>query len=70
MKPRVEPSADWPGRFVFIHECVNRMKRTSVLPVGPSSWTWDPDTSTVTPSIRCESCGTHGFWQCGEWRPA
>lgn len=67
--PRVE-AHERRDRFVFIHECVNHTKRTTVLPVGRSSWTWDPEAGTVSPSIHCESCGTHGYWESGEWRPA
>ena len=28
------------------------------------------DPLTVSPSILCRSCGTHGFWRAGAWVPA
>ena len=64
--PRVEPHAR-DDRFVFIHECVNGTRRTTVLPVGRSSWTWDRAAGTVTPELHCPSCGTRGSWRKGKW---
>ena len=33
------------------------------------SWVGEPG-QTITPSIHCERCGTHGWWRDGAWQTA
>ncbi len=42
------------------------------LPLGPPrGWAVESaDPLTISPSILCGSCGTHGFWRAGRWVPA
>lgn len=40
----------------------------TMLAVGGEGWAYDPVTDTVSPSILCGRCGTHGFWENGSWR--
>jgi len=41
------------------------------LPLGPKGWTLDEaEPLTVSPSILCGSCGTHGFIRDGAWHDA
>lgn len=47
----------------------------TMLPVGDPThrWAWNVDQVeplTVSPSILCRSCNTHGFWRNGGWVPA
>lgn len=67
--PRVEPH-EREDRFTFIHVCHKGMVRTTVLPVGSSSWKWNREADTITPSILCRGCGLHGYWEQGRWKPA
>ena len=69
MIPWVEPD-ERTGHFRFIHACTGGMKRISVLPIGEEGWQWDQEADTVTPSIHCLGCETHGFWREGKWVPA
>lgn len=72
--PRVErnPDDDHP---VFFHRCTDTHTLSADiggnLPLGPDGWQWQADGS-LTPSIECLECGTHGFWDGPErgWRPA
>jgi len=66
--PKVEAD-ERPGYFRVIHDCGGAL-RTSVLPVGEEGWQWDAEVGTVSPSIHCLGCGTHGFWREGAWVPA
>lgn len=51
----------------FEHE-----SRTSVrLPLGSGGWELVQAVPlTISPSILCHRCGTHGFWRDGAWVPA
>ena len=71
--PRVErdPVDDHP---VFFHPCTGIHAGWEdiggKLPLGPAGWEWQADGS-LSPSIECLECGTHGFWRApGIWVPA
>jgi hypothetical protein len=61
-------------RVGFEHLCDRGDKGTIIcapaLQLDGGGHTWDPVTVTVTPSILCPDCGTHGFVRNGEWIPA
>ena len=41
------------------------------LPLGGNGWTLvQREPLTVSPSILCGNCGTHGFFREGKWVPA
>jgi hypothetical protein len=62
------PCVKWTDdRPEFVHQCVDGVGGT-LLP--SSGWWWDQGTDTVTPSVHCAMCGTHGFWTNGQWVPA
>jgi hypothetical protein len=62
--PRVERDSD-DNHPVFFHACTGLHAGWEdiggKLPLGADGWQWRPDGS-LTPSIRCLECGTHGFW--------
>lgn len=59
---------DERGALLFSHECVRRMKIDQRLPLGPSGWTVEAtEPLTVSPSISCQMCGTHGYIREGLW---
>jgi Family of unknown function (DUF6527) len=64
--PGVEVAEDGQG-VEFIHVCTSFVRRAR-LPLGADGWSWDPETQTVSPSIHCLTCDTHGFWENGKWR--
>jgi len=68
MTPTVELGDKW-GYFLFIHDCKDEQAEQRYLSVGNEGWSYDPLTNTVSPSIHCMGCGTHGHWTNGEWRP-
>ncbi|MCQ4148665.1 hypothetical protein [Rhodococcus qingshengii] len=37
------------------------------LPLGDGGWQLVNE-NTVSPSILCHNCSTHGFWTNGEWK--
>jgi hypothetical protein len=52
------PNADFPPEA---------LERTW-LPVGPDWWQIvSTEPLTVSPSIWCQKCGTHGFFRNGSW---
>ena len=52
----------------FQHRC-DRGDRGVIIcaPALQDAHTWDEATKTVTPSILCPDCGTHGFVRRGQW---
>lgn len=77
-EPRCEPVDE--KRFLFVHDCHDldlvdgTLKQTPTpgdtryLPLGERGWSWVGEPGqTLTPSIHCERCGTHGFWTDGQW---
>ncbi|MBX4168022.1 hypothetical protein K3M35_04990 [Rhodococcus sp. DMU2021] len=69
-EPRIEPDPEREGRAVlWRHEC-NGAVVDGALPVGPGGWNYDPAADTLSPSIWCHTCDTHGFWVSGRWRAA
>lgn len=78
--PRVSFHLDDDGRhIVWSHECrsaTGRWWHTETgedsggkLPTGAHGWTvQQPAPLTVTPSIKCQECGLHGFITDGVWR--
>lgn len=69
---------DEDGRHVWWHhDCIFTMpppkpdepfRARTLLPLGPQHWTvTQTDPLTVTPSIQCSGCGTHGFITAGAW---
>jgi hypothetical protein len=65
--PRVERHEDGEHP-VFFHDCAGTVRHT-ILPIGQQGWTWQDD-DTLTPSVHCHTCGTHGWWRNGEWERA
>lgn len=66
---------DEDGRHVWVeHKCTRPSDWPTAkakLPLGPDGWTLvSTDPLTVTPSIRCVECDTHGFITDGRWVPA
>lgn len=39
----------------------------TMLPLGGDGWKYDKTTDTITPSILCHRCETHGWWSYGKW---
>lgn len=77
--PLVRPAYDLEGHAEFIHNCNGVLDKTVLRNryewplTGPEScdgWSYDGYTDTVSPSINCLVCGTHGYWVNGEWQPA
>lgn len=65
----LEPEFDGM-HFWWEHDCSFHGKRVrGVLPFGTEKgWTvTQKEPLTVTPSIHCLGCGTHGFITNGEW---
>ena len=74
--PHVLPHDDG-AHFWWIHDCWDYLgergarregEQQVLLPVGPNGWSYDTATDTVSPSLLCGRCGTHGFWENGQWR--
>jgi hypothetical protein len=43
-------------------------RNARMLPLGPNGWAVAiKDPLTITPSIQCGVCGTHGWIRNGEW---
>ncbi|MHA4848568.1 hypothetical protein L1080_003355 [Rhodococcus sp. MSC1_016] len=60
------------GVVIFRHRCTdwsfeNFGTAEARLPLGGSGWQL-VDENTISPSILCHNCGTHGYWTDGEWR--
>lgn len=64
------------GHVLWEHDCVNSagnaFRSETILPYRSSDgWvlvTEEP--MTVTPSVLCKTCNTHGFITNGKWTPA
>lgn len=79
----MEPTAwmdDDNEHFWWLHDCDSEhghwarsagFKPETMLPLGGSGWTVvSKDPLTISPSILCPACGTHGFIRAGKWVPA
>lgn len=65
-----DPRVEWDGdRPEFVHVC-NGVPTREPIPLRSGGWTADRADDSVSPSIDCRACGTHGFWTAGEWRTA
>lgn len=64
--PECELDAD--GRhFWWKHECAEGWIE-GLLPLGPNHWQLvSSEPLTVSPSIWCHTCDTHGFYRGGKW---
>ena len=68
----IEPAAEGEW-FWFEHNCLNNIRRRWDLypnPVIGRKTTWtivQAEPLSVTPSIHCLECGTHGFITDGKW---
>ena len=56
----------------FYHRCTdwsfeNFGESEACLPLGDGAWQL-VDEDTISPSILCHNCGTHGYWTNGEWK--
>lgn len=62
------PRIDWDdmGRPRWVHRCGNSTS-DSLLPLGPDRWEASIVMNTITPSLYCPLCRTHGFWVNGAW---
>ena len=56
------------GTIRFQHRC-DRGDRGIIIcaPALHSAHSWDERTKTVTPSLLCPDCGTHGFVRRCQW---
>jgi hypothetical protein len=54
------------GDPVWIHQCKRHLDEYRLN----RRWSWDREANTVTPSLACSYCGTHGFWKNGKWKAA
>lgn len=76
-RTRFHLDPDDPARFWFTHDCLPIWRgehepehRTDLMPSGADGWhVQQADPLTVTPSIHCTACGTHGFITDGQWVP-
>ena len=74
--------ADYGRHILWSHECITFVTNGSgtweqapewvpdvMLPIStPNGWTVEStEPLTVSPSILCGLCGTHGFWRDGRW---
>lgn len=60
-------TVEWEdGRPVWLHPCTTSTERVT-LPLGAHLWQGDQANDTVTPSLLCDRCGTHGWWTGGQW---
>ena len=59
------------GVLVFVHQCLDDdAPSEAVIRIGRRGWHIDQrEPLTLSPSIRCPRCGTHGYWQHGTWHP-
>ncbi len=59
--------------FLWRHNCVDSEfdHIPGRLPLGgPGGWTLEQqEPLTISPSILCHACGTHGFFREGKWMP-
>lgn len=61
------------GHVLWSHDCINSegnaWRAETILPYRtPEGWSLvSVDPITVTPSVLCKSCGTHGFITNGKW---
>jgi hypothetical protein len=81
--PHCALDAEFEGHFVWEHDCfeyqfistdhlhsIEVPSRTSChLRMGGNGWTIvQEDPLTIAPSILCDRCKTHGFFENGTWR--
>lgn len=66
--PRVERDDD--GYPVFVHACTSGTVQHETLRLDREAGWWWKRHDTLMPSIRCEICGTHGWWRDEVWVPA
>jgi len=72
-----------PRLFLWEHDCFEwdvadtgevaevEARTSAHLPLGGTGWTLvQSEPLTISPSIMCHRCGTHGFWRDGAWVPA
>lgn len=64
------------GHFLFEHDCINSageaFRSDGYLPLGGGEKRWDlisVEPLTISPSVLCHACGTHGFMTNGVWVP-
>lgn len=56
------------AELIFEHDCTDGGRVSVRLPVSEGGWqVVQREPLTVTPSIRCYLCGTHGRWIDGQW---
>lgn len=68
IQPRQQPqTVEWEDdRPIWVHPCTDGTERVT-LPLGPQRWQGDRVNDTVTPSLSCSRCDTHGWWTNGMW---
>ncbi len=69
-EPRIEIHTDI-GQAWFYHRCTdwsfeNFGIAEARLPLGEGGWQLINE-HTISPSVHCHNCGTHGFWTDGKW---
>ena len=62
-----QQAVEWDdNRPVWVHPCTTGTERIT-LPLGANRWQAERVADTVTPSLSCSTCGTHGWWTGGMW---
>ncbi|MCW2632077.1 MAG: hypothetical protein JWR88_1039 [Pseudonocardia sp.] len=79
-QPPTEPTfalGDDGEHFWWTHDCVPPYSgvepgpTTTLMPHAGGTWrVVQAEPLTVSPSIHCLGCGTHGFIRDGQWVPA
>ena len=65
-------AAEWAAKGHALDEESARFfqegRNHEMLPLGPQGWTVQQrEPLTISPSILCKQCGTHGFFREGKW---
>ena len=52
----------------WLHDCLDMAGALAILPLGGEGWHVDQlEPLTISPSILCYRCRTHGFIREGRW---
>lgn len=70
---RYLPNEDSPAGIMWGHPCdPSNHSQANWIPVGDTGHRWrleSLDPLTLSPSLLCRICGTHGFIRSGRWEP-
>lgn len=68
-EPPFEGEGDSGSYFKFAHDC-NGYRWIDIIPLSgdPHGWTVvQAEPLTISPSLLCPNCGSHGFIRDGKW---